>query len=115
MDFLEKFDDVYIVNGWLTPAVVIGKAKLGKYISKIYIDLGVTPKKFAEMLDISEKILSEIETRRMHVSRELINKIIDVMSLNETESKELLRLSLMNNTAIELEKVTLRLMSESCN
>lgn len=98
-------DDLKIINGWVTPMTVNKKGELGKYIANTRIELGFTQKKMAEILGITGAMLSAIERREKLISPEQIKSFVIGMGLNEHETNEFVRLSVMNNVAIKAEKI----------
>lgn len=98
-------DDLKIIDGWVTPMYVTKKGVLGKYIANTRIELGLTQKQMAEILGITGAMLSSIERRQKPIGPEQIKSFVIGMGLNEHETNEFVRLSVMNNVAIKAEKI----------
>ena len=98
-------DDLKIIGGWVTPMIATKKGALGKYIATTRIELGFTQKQMAEILGITGAMLSSIERREKPISPEQIKSFVIGMGLNEHETNEFVRLSVMNNVAIKAEKI----------
>jgi len=102
---MRRRDEIFISDGWLTSRVVIKRGELGKYIAKIRVDLGFSQKELATLLGVSSKTISFIERRQKPITRNIADKFIEQMGLNEAEREEFLKLAIMNNAAIKIEKI----------
>ena len=109
---LEKRYDVFISDGWLISRVAIKRGELGKYIAKIRVDLGFSQKELANLLGVSSETISFIERRQKPITRNIVDKFIHQMGLNESERDEFLKLSIMNNVAIAAEKINKELLGD---
>lgn len=110
---LEKRYDVFISDGWLISRAVIKRGELGKYIAKIRVDLGFSQKELANLLGVSSATISFIERRQKPITRNIVDKFIAQMGLNESERDEFLRLSVMNNAAIAVKKIHKELFGDN--
>ena len=106
-------NDVFIFNGWLLPNIAIKKGKLGKYIAKVRVELGLSQAGLAEILEVSVATISFIERRQKPITRNVANKFIEQMGLNEAEREEFLKLAIMNNAAIKIEKIQEELLGNN--
>ena len=106
-------NDVLISNGWLLPRIAIKKGKLGKYIAKARVELGLSQAGLAEILGVSVATISFIERRQKPITRNIADKFIKQMGLNEAEREEFLQLSIMNNAAIAVEKIHKELLGNN--
>ena len=97
-------NDVFISNGWLLHRIALKKGKLGKYIAKVRVELGLSQAGLAEILGVSVATISFIERRQKPITRNVADKFIEQMGLNESEREEFLKLAIMNNAAIKIEK-----------
>lgn len=108
-----RHDDISIFDGWLTSRIVIKRGELGKYIAKIRIDLGISQKILAELLGVSIATISYIERRQKPISRRVVDKFIKEMGLSEAEREEFLKLSIMHNAAIAVDKIHKELLGNN--
>ena len=106
-------NDVFISNGWLLPHMAIKKGKLGKYIAKIRVELVLSQAELAEILGVSVATISFIERRQKPITRNVADKFIEQMGLNEAEREEFLKLAIMNNAAIAVEKIHKELLGNN--
>lgn len=107
-----KCDDVFISDGWLISRAVIKRGELGKYIAKIRVDFGFSQKELANLLGVSSETISFIERRQKPITRNIVDKFIHQMGLNDAERDEFLKLSIMNNAAIAVEKINKELLGD---
>ena len=110
---LEKRYDVFISDGWLISRAVIKRGELGKYIAKIRVDLGFSQTELANLLGVSSAKISLIERRKIPITRNIADNFIKQMGLDESERDEFLRLSIMNNAAIAVEKIHKELLGNN--
>ena len=113
MMIMEKRYDVFISDGWLISRAVIKRGELGKYIAKIRVDLGFSQKELANLLGVSSATISFIERRQKPITRNIADKFIKQMGLNEPERDEFLKLSIMNNAAIAVKKIHKELLGNN--
>lgn len=110
---MEKRYDVFISDGWLISRAVIKRGELGKYIAKIRVDLGFSQKELANLLGVSSAKISLIERRKIPITRNIADNFIKQMGLDESERDEFLRLSIMNNAAIAVNKINKELFGDN--
>lgn len=106
-------NDVFISNGWLLPRMAIKKGKLGKYLAKVRVELVLSQAELAEILGVSVATISFIERRQKPITRNVADKFIAMMGLNEAEREEFLKLAIMNNAAIKIEKIQEELLGNN--
>ncbi len=61
------------------------KKELGKKIKRMRVERGYTREKLSELLDISQKALSSIETGENFVKAETLDKILDAFEITAEE------------------------------